>query len=192
MPHEDPTLAEALRACQHDMTAFEPIYEAFVDRIYTYCLHRVGSTTDAEDITSQVFARAMDKCHTFRGGHVGAWLFRIAYHLTVDYYRKKRPTSLTPTQLSVLTSPEQSPLEVVMQQERKHYLENLLAQLDDDKRNLLLLSITGNLTAVEVGKVVGKRANTVRVELHRIIQQLRRIAILNAPLKSDTLDKETS
>lgn len=171
-------LADAMRASQQDMNAFAPIYEAFVERIYSYCLYRVRSVADAEDLTSQVFARAMDKCHTFNGDNVGAWLFRIAYHITVDYYRAKRPEPLPPSQLSVLSAPDTSPLDRVIQDEELAYLDELLAKLDEDKRNLLLLRITADLSASEVGEVVGKSATAVRTEIHRIIQQLKRTAVL--------------
>lgn len=178
MPDNQEKLADAMRASQHDMTAFAPIYEAFAGRIYSYCLYRVRSVADAEDLTSQVFARAMDKCHTFKGDNVGAWLFRIAYHITVGYYCTKRPDPLSPSQLSVLSAPDTSPLDRVIQDEEMAYLDDLLAKLDEDKRNLLLLRITADLSAAEVGEIVGKSATAVRTEIHRIIQQLKRTAVL--------------
>jgi RNA polymerase sigma-70 factor (ECF subfamily) len=47
----------AIRAAQEDPNAFGELYEHYVDRIYTYIYHRVGSVHDAEDLTSRTFFR---------------------------------------------------------------------------------------------------------------------------------------
>ncbi|MEM9955173.1 MAG: sigma-70 family RNA polymerase sigma factor [Chloroflexota bacterium] len=179
--HPETNLVKALRRSQHDLSAFTPIYEAYVDRIYSYCLYRVNHVADAEDLTSQIFARAMVRCETFRGDSVGAWLFRIAYHMTIDHYRAKRTDTLSDEQLAILHDASQpSPLESVIRGEEVNRLHNLLKTLDEDKRNLLLLHITGDLTAREVGDIVGKSSGAVRVEIHRIIQHLKQQALLQS------------
>lgn len=179
MEYTTTELTEAMHNCKQDIKAFTPVYEAYVDRIYSYCLYRVNTIADAEDLTSQVFARAMERCHTFRGGNVGAWLFRIAYHITIDHYRTKQTESVSDEQLAYIPDQSQrSPLETVIHREQLQYLDELLTTLDEDKRNLLLLRITGNLTSAQVGEIVGKSATSVRVEIYRIIQQLKKQALL--------------
>ncbi|MFW5691824.1 MAG: sigma factor-like helix-turn-helix DNA-binding protein [Chloroflexota bacterium] len=49
----------------------------------------------------------------------------------------------------------------------------LLTALPEEKRTLLALSLEARLTSAEIGEIVGKRAGAVRVELHRLITQLR-------------------
>ena len=178
--NSDPPLSEPeiMEQAKHNLTAFVPIYEAYVDRIYAYCRHRVSSAQDAEDLTSQVFARAMARCRTYRGGSVGAWLFRIAYHITVDYYRDSTPAPLTDDALMMVTDHRnRPPLEEVVYREQLTLLKEWLADLSDEKRNLLLLRITGELSAAEIGDIVGKSATAVRVEIHRIIQKLKQNAL---------------
>ncbi len=170
-------IVAALQASQNNLNAFLPVYEHYVDRIYSYCLYRVHSAQDAEDLTSQIFARAMDRCHTYKGGNVGAWLFRIAYHITIDHFRAKHPVSLSDDVLITFPDGQQkSPLDHVIHDEQIKTLYHLLNQLEDDKRNLLLLRITGNLSAADVGAIVGKSAGAVRVEIHRIVQSLKQLA----------------
>lgn len=178
--NSDPPLsdAEMMERAKQDLSAFEPIYERYVDRIYAYCRHRVQSFQDAEDLTSQVFARAMSRCHTYRGGSVGAWLFRIAYHITVDYFRSQKPTPLSDDALSTLSDHRtRTPLEEVVHREQLDLLKRWLNDLSDEKRNLLLLRITGELSSAEIGEIVGKNATSVRVEIHRIVQKLKQNAI---------------
>lgn len=174
---ENSRLAEALERSKRDLNEFIPIYEAYVERIYAYCLARVHSAQDAEDLTSQVFARAMARCQTYRGGSVGAWLFQIAYHFTVDYFRESK-TSHSDTLLENMDDKNQSqPLDILIQKERLEILQRGLENLSESKRNLLLLRITGELSAAEIGQIVGKSAVAVRVEIHRIIQELKEFVL---------------
>jgi len=176
--HDVKHLSQAMEKSKHDLNAFTPIYETFAGRIYSYCRHRVGSSQDAEDLTAEIFARAMSKCHTYRGGSVGAWLFRIAYHMTVDFYRSKKVTTVSDEVLNTMSDTGQrSPLEIVIQKERQGLLQELVDSLTEEKRNLLLLRITGELSSAEIGEIVGKNAGSVRVELHRIIQELKLNAV---------------
>ncbi len=173
-------LSDAMEKSKHDLTAFAPVYEAYVDRIFTYCRHRVGSVQDAEDLTAKVFQRAMERCHSFRGKSVGAWLFKIAYHITIDHYRSRSPQALSDEVLLTLSDSKQSsPLETVIQNERLGMLQQWLDELEEDKRNLLLLRITGGLSAPEIAEITGKSAGAIRTEIHRIIQKLKENALQN-------------
>lgn len=180
MSDNEKQLLQAMEKSEQDLNAFAPVYEAYVDRIFSYCRHRVNSIQDAEDLSAQVFRRAMERCHTFRGESVGAWLFKIAYHLTIDYFRTQSPQSLSDDVLLTLSDDRQrTPLETVIHNERSQMLQDWLDELEEDKRNLLLLRITGELSAPEIAEIVGKSAGAVRVEIHRIIQKLKQNALQN-------------
>jgi len=57
--------------------------------------------------------------------------------------------------------------------EEQEHLARLLAALPDDQREILVLRLVGELTAREIGAVIGKREGAVRVALHRIVRRLR-------------------
>src|SRR4051794_31143405 len=91
--------ADLLRAARTDASAFAPLYERYFPRIYAYCLRRAGAAM-AEDLSSQIFTRALANLRTYRGGSVGAWLFRIAHNTVVNYLRDRRiQAPLDPTML---------------------------------------------------------------------------------------------
>ena len=77
-------------------SAFEQIYEDYFDRIFSYIAARIGNRFDAEDLTEEVFLKALKSIGSFKwqGISIGAWLFRIAHNITVDHLRKmsKRQT----------------------------------------------------------------------------------------------------
>jgi RNA polymerase sigma-70 factor (ECF subfamily) len=79
-----------IEAVQADPARFVEIYDGYVDRIYAYVSRRVGNRADAEDITSQVFERALGAIPRleWRGVPLAAWLFKIASNALADYWRE--------------------------------------------------------------------------------------------------------
>ena len=78
-----------VETAQHDPAAFDALYQLYVTRVYRYVRAHMSSDDDAEDLTQQVFLRALDALPAYRsrGTPFGAWLFRIAHHAIVDTHR---------------------------------------------------------------------------------------------------------
>ncbi|MBI5930921.1 MAG: sigma-70 family RNA polymerase sigma factor [Chloroflexi bacterium] len=162
-----------MQAAVDDLTQFGPLYERYFVRIYRYCLRRVGTAEEAEDLTSVIFTRALVSIGGYRGGSVAAWLFQIAHNATVNHLRSRRPhLSIDDADLDFVADTP-APLDEVMRGETQQALRDLVATLPDDQQNLLALKMVAGLNAAEIGQVIGKNAGTVRVELHRIISKLR-------------------
>lgn len=67
---------------------FEEIYDAHVVAIYRFIHARVGNRPDAEDLTAQVFTRAVEQLDTTRAdGQIVSWLYRVSQNLIADYWR---------------------------------------------------------------------------------------------------------
>jgi RNA polymerase sigma-70 factor (ECF subfamily) len=162
--------AAILRAALHDLDRFAPLYERYVDRIYAYCLRRVSSPADAEDLTSLVFTRAMIGLPDYRGGSVAAWLFRIAHNTVVNYYRDRRPQI-------ALSDDDDLPaadttLDSLADAEEQHTALSLVQTLPQEAQNLIWLRMSG-MNSSEIGEVLGKSAGAVRTELYRLLGHLR-------------------
>ena len=156
--------------------AFAPLHEHYGDRIYEYCLRRVDRPEEAEDLTSLIFSRALAGLGRYRGGSLAAWLFTIAHHAVANHLRGRRPyLSLEGSALAAalnLPEPDADPLDRMARSEERQRVARLVAALPEDQRALLALKL-GNLSAKEIGAVVGKREGAVRVALFRLGQQLR-------------------
>jgi len=85
---DDRLLIEAAKA---DPARFVEIYQRHVDRIYAYISRRTRDRAAAEDITSEVFERALASIGRFewRGLPVSVWLFRIAANALADHWRER-------------------------------------------------------------------------------------------------------
>src|SRR5260370_5500267 len=79
-----------IKAAQSDPARFADIYENYFELVYGYIARRVRNRAEAEDLTGEVFRKALASLPRFkwRGAPFAAWLFRIASNMIAD--RSKR------------------------------------------------------------------------------------------------------
>jgi RNA polymerase sigma-70 factor (ECF subfamily) len=164
------------RAKQHDQEAFTQLYEEHFDKIYRYLVLRIGDKMEAEDMTQQVFLKALRSISSFKwkGVSFSAWLFRIAHNQAVDFLRKKAKHASLPLDESLVASDVNPQLAV----ERKWEIEQLMLatqQLTKAQREVVALRFSGDLSVAEVATVMGKRPGAVKALQHSAIVALRRI-----------------
>jgi RNA polymerase sigma factor (sigma-70 family) len=140
-----------------------------IRRVYSYVAYRIGDGPDAEDVTGEVFERAL----RYRGSYDESrgeplhWLLGIARRCVEDARSARIPTSQA--EPSETASPEDVGGEVV----RRMALTAAIAGLDDRGRDLLALRYGADLTARQIGEVLGLKTNAVEVALHRTLTRLR-------------------
>lgn len=79
------------RCKENDLSAFDQIVERYQHKIYGYVKRLVGNETDAEDITQEVFLKALTSLRSFREeSSLQTWLFRIATNLCRDMHRRRQ------------------------------------------------------------------------------------------------------
>jgi len=164
------------RAQQRDTAAFAAIYEEYVDRVYRYILLRVGTRVDAEDLTEQVFLKALESIDSFkwRGAPFGAWLFRIAQNLVVDFVRRKsrRQTSPLEEWEGVATGDPESAVELKLSIEET---VAAVARLTEAQRQVIALRFGAGLSIAEAAGAMGKSEGAVKALQHSALVSLRRI-----------------
>ena len=140
---DDPALIEQAR---HNSDAFAALYRRYLTSVYRYLYSRLGIVHDAEDITTQVFIDALEGLssnHYRAGGCFSAWLFTIARRRLVDFYRQRPTVPLDSTRtgadLCEIPSAEPGLLVALEKSDDLKRLTHLLAQLDEEKQELLRL-----------------------------------------------------
>src|SRR5216110_2510834 len=72
-------------AASGDRQAFERLYRRHVNRVFSLCARMVGDRTRAEELTQDVFVRAWEKLHLFRGeSSFATWLHRLAVNVVLN------------------------------------------------------------------------------------------------------------
>jgi RNA polymerase sigma-70 factor, ECF subfamily len=79
-----------VEAAQADPVQFGALYELHFERIYYFIARRVRDRATAEDLTSEVFHKALANLPSYewRGAPFGAWLFRIAANAITDQFKR--------------------------------------------------------------------------------------------------------
>ena len=142
--------------------------EALIRRVYAYVAYRLGEGPEAEDVTSDVFERALryrESYHRSKGEPI-AWLLGIARRCadTALAARVDIPANLV--EAGSNGNVEDDAL-------RRLSLAAALAELGDRDRELVALRFGADLTAAQIAEVVGSRTNAVEVALHRALARLR-------------------
>jgi RNA polymerase sigma-70 factor (ECF subfamily) len=158
---------------KRDPQAFAALYNLYLSPIHRHCYRRLGNREAAEDATSQVFTKVLAALPRFdeRAGSFRGWLFTIAEHVLIDYYRATRGHhALEEADFVVDDSP--SPEELAVRADTERGLRKAVAQLPDRQRQVVELRLAG-LTGPEIGRVLGCRAKTVDVAQFRAVAKLR-------------------
>jgi len=160
---------------QGDQDAFTALYRNYVQAIYRYCFFRVQDPDHAEDLTADVFLKAVDGLSRYneRGLPFGAWLFRIAHDRVVDFYRKagRRPVvELTDDFVSDDLSPDVS-IEITESRER---LYEAISHPTDEQQAVIQFRFMENWSLEDTGRMMNKSANAIKALQHRALQSLQR------------------
>lgn len=142
--------------------------EPLIRRVYAYVAYRVGDGPDAEDITSDVFERALRHRDQYdpRRGAPAAWLVGIARRCISDHFADR----LVPVE-SVPDAP--APGELDVDAAHRIDLARIVATLPERDQELIALRYGADLTARQIGELLDLRANAVEVALHRALQTVR-------------------
>ncbi|MCD6453599.1 MAG: sigma-70 family RNA polymerase sigma factor [Dehalococcoidales bacterium] len=166
------------RAQQHDEEAFAQLYEEYFDKIYRYIAIRIGDRMEAEDMTQQVFLKAIRAIASFRwrGFPFSSWLFRIAHNQVVDHLRKKARRATAFLDESLLAA-DDDPQLIVGQKLDAERLALATQQLTSAQQEVISLRFAGGLTVAQAAKIIGKSEGAVKSLQHNAIVALRKILL---------------
>jgi len=165
------------RAKAYDASAFAEIYERYYQGVYTYVCYRVSDSGLAEDLTADVFVRALESIDTFsvrEGTAFSAWLYRIANNLVIDYYRLRPREHVLLAEDSVF-SDDDEPAEALDRKLTAERLQRALLHLTEDQRQVILLRFVDGFRSDQIAHVLGKSEAAVKSLQHRAVLSLSRI-----------------
>jgi RNA polymerase sigma factor (sigma-70 family) len=141
---------------------------ALIHRVGSYVAYRIGEGADAEDVTSEVFERALRYRESYdpSRGEPLAWLIGIARRCIDDVLKARSPVTADVPELS-------DPADLEERTIRRLSLAREIARLDGSDRELIALRFGADLTARQIGELLGMRKNAVEVALHRALGRLR-------------------
>ncbi|HEX7721978.1 MAG TPA: sigma-70 family RNA polymerase sigma factor [Pyrinomonadaceae bacterium] len=166
-----------IEAAQRDRARFADIYEEYFELVYAYVARRVRDRSTAEDLTSDVFHKALANLPRFKwtGAPFASWLFRIASNLIADRARRKAKTSATSEEIELIPQDSrkdsQSGLEDV---ERQAQLFRLVNGLPEDQRRVVALRFAEDKSIKEISNELGRSEGAVKQLQFRALENLRK------------------
>ncbi|MGA7381323.1 MAG: sigma-70 family RNA polymerase sigma factor, partial [Terriglobales bacterium] len=158
-----------VEAAQKDPARFAILYEIHFERVYAFIARRVGDRDAAEDLTSDVFHKALANLKRFewRGVPFGAWLLRIAVNAIVD--RSKQHGR----EIAVDDPPELSTQPGLGQVDDRARLFRLVDQLPEDQRHVVVMRFADQKTIREIAQHLGRSEGAIKQLQFRALESLR-------------------
>jgi len=186
-PLDDSALVRAAR--EGDRAAFGGLYARYARMVHGILLARVP-LDDVDDLVQDVFLRALPRLGDLRdASRFGPWLSAIARNIANDYYRQTKPVaevteSLSEEEAEEPAAPDASDAEAAM-------ILGMVRALSEAYRETLILRLVEGMTGPEIAARTGLTRGSVRVNLHRGMQQLRE-KLAQASTRSATQENQSS
>jgi RNA polymerase sigma-70 factor (ECF subfamily) len=157
----------AIEAAQRDPSRFADLYENHFHRVYAFVLRRVSDRAEAEDLTSDVFHKALANIGRFewRGVPFAAWLFRIASNAIASHFEKKGRAA---------AAPEDAPEPVVMREvEYRTGLYRMVGELPPLQQRVIRMRFGEEKSIREIALFLKKTEGAVKQLQLRALRKLR-------------------
>jgi RNA polymerase sigma-70 factor (ECF subfamily) len=157
-----------VQAAQKDPAQFAKLYELHFERVYAFTIRRVGERQTAEDLTADVFHKALAALPNFswRGVPFGAWLLRIANNVITDQWRRSSREVVEDLPEAVdEVNPEHS--------EQAAQLFRMVAQLPTDQRRVIEMRFAEGKSIKEIAQELGRSEGAIKQLQFRGLETLR-------------------
>ena len=164
-----------VEAAQRDPLLFADLYDNYFESVYAYVARRASDRAEVEDLTSEVFRRALANLPRFRwtGAPFAAWLFRIASNLIADRAKRVAKEGNVPLDDN-MASPAgerlQSSLEKV---ERLAHMFRMVSELAEDQSRVLVMRFAEEKSISKIANELNRSEGAVKQLQFRALQNLR-------------------
>lgn len=145
------------------------------DPIFRYVRASVRSSQDAEDLTQDVFARALAMRHRFVGGDLGAWLYRMARNRVAMHYRRAdvEARGKQVLELGASSAATVDPEQTAAVAESREAMYQAIEELQPLEQEAIRLKFSKSFQNVQIAEMLGVTPGHLGVLLHRALRKLR-------------------
>lgn len=177
------------RAVKSDFRAFEILVNRYSQPLWLYVFQVLQNREDANDTMQQILIQVYRSLASLKdSSRFRAWLFTIARNKCQDQFRQKASIPFSEIEarhrpedeagdiafpLQLVRDPAPLADEIIERQETRQLLEEAIATLPEQSRQVVLLRYTTDLSFAEIGKVLNLKENTVKTLFQRSKSQLR-------------------
>jgi RNA polymerase sigma-70 factor, ECF subfamily len=157
-----------IEAAKMDPRRFAELYEQNFDRVYAFVARRAGHRGEAEDVTAEVFHRALANLRRFewRGAPFAAWLLQIASNALADRWQRAARERGEPSR-------ETGNPRIHAEAERRALLAELVGRLPDDQQRVIRERFVEQKSIREIARELSRTEGAVKQLQFRALESLR-------------------
>lgn len=168
---------ELVERAKTDEQAFTVLYNFYFQKIYRYIFARVGNRDSAEDLVSQTFLKVFVNldAYSYKGYTFGAWVYKIATNILIDYYRKEgRKKEVNIDSIGDIVDDSYSPVDDMENKENREKIDIILRKLPPKYQKILYLRFFADMSTEEIAVMIGVSVNNTRVIKYRALKKFRK------------------
>ena len=165
---------ELVQRAKRDPRQFGALYDRHFQQIYRFVYSRVREQTAAEDVTSEVFMKALRAMPRYQdtGRPFAAWLYQIAVNAIADRYRTLRPAQpLDDFHDLSIAGPALE--DVAAHRDEIRRIWKLVESLPHQQRTALVLKFQEDMKIEDIAVAMSKSPGAVKLLIHRGVSRLR-------------------
>jgi len=168
-----------IEAAQQDRARFADVYERYFDLVYAYAGRRLRDRTKTEDVTSEVFQKALANLPRYKwtGAPFGAWLLRIAANVIADRAKREaREGRIGDDMLGNISDPKPGRQQTDLERcERQARLFRLVDELAADQRRVVVMRFAEEKSIKEIASAMQRSEGSIKQLQFRALENLRKL-----------------
>lgn len=170
-----PDKALMLKVKEGDLDKLGLLFERYNQRLYRFFYRMTHRRDISEDLVQGVFERILKYRHSYtNNGSFSTWIFQIARNLQIDHYKNSQTNDKLDDVIDwdQLEGEDLEPQKDQQQKEKLKQLQRALDQLDDTKKQTLILSRFEGFKYEEIAEIMNCSESAVKVRVFRALNEL--------------------
>ncbi len=168
----DEAIMEAVK--DGDLQQMSLLFDRYHKRIFNFLARMTMDREMAEDLTQNVFLRLIKYRTSYRHGlKFQSWIYQVSRNVFSDHYQANKNKSSNFIDIEKVSDRVADRNETIDQNEREEILHRSLAMLDEEQREVLVLTRFQQLKYEEVAVIMETTVANIKVKVHRAIGKLR-------------------
>lgn len=157
-----------------DVANLGVLFERYHVRLYNFFVRHTSRTDASEDLVQDVFFRMLKYRKTYRGdAPFTVWMYQLAKNAASDYFKKWKQESPLDEHVEHQRDEGPIPSEASEQAEEHDLLKRALANISEEKREVLIMSRFQELKYEDISKILKSPVGTIKARVHFALKDLR-------------------
>lgn len=165
-------------ACQQgDWSNFDELYNIYINKIYKFIYLKTLHKEVAEDLTSQVFLKVVEKVNNFQASsNFSAWIYTLARNTVIDFYRSKK-IEFNVDECWNITDNIDLPQNIDNRQQLQQ-VQQYLQKIPQKHREIIVMRVWGGMSFEEIAQITNKSEGGVKMSFYRLLRNIKKEVLL--------------